>query len=154
MWFLQEEDLYPLCSCPLNTQIPWKETPSLFFFKEIRPNSFSLSSQWCSLAHYSSWWPSSGPSVVCPCHSLKVGTRSGHNTPGAARKALSRLRWLHVCQCQQCPWECNPGSNLPLLFHQNYADLCSIFCLPRPSGDLQQGFSTATQAPACTGLFG
>lgn len=94
---LQWEGLYALCSCPLNTWIPWKAHPSLFFFKDIRPNSFSLSSQGCSLAP--SWWPSFGPSLACPHYSSNVGTRTGHDTPGAAWKALSRLGWLHVYPC-------------------------------------------------------
>lgn len=36
------------------------------------------------------------------------------------------------------------------------AELCWLMsnsCLPRPPGALQQGFSLATQTPACTGLF-
>lgn len=104
MWLTAKRGSLSFLKLPFKYLNTMQNTPSLFFFKEIRPNSITLSSQRYSLAHCSSWWPSFGLSLVCPHHPLNWNT-TGHNTPDAAWKALSRWRWLHVYQCWQCTSE-------------------------------------------------
>lgn len=79
--------------------IAMRSTLSLLLSKEKRPHPSVFPCRVSSSSLWSSLWTSFGPSQICLNLFGILGTQTGHSTPDAAWRVMSRVEWSHVYPC-------------------------------------------------------